>query len=162
MTDMYTLSTPSFVRSGASASRALRSAGAYDGAPTPTPRSASQQRDLALNDLVEVFMAHREAGANGYGSAPADRASFGYAVGLLHRLPPTVPDPDVSADPDGEVALEWYAGPRRTLSVSVGSDGQLRYAALVGAEEVAGRARFDGRTVPSVVVTLAHRAMNID
>lgn len=159
MNGVFDIPAPAFVRASAVPGRTPHAAQTYVATPPPTPRSASQNRDLALNDLVAAFMAHREDDASGYGSEPSNRASFGLAVRLLCALPPSVPDPDVSVDPDGEAALEWYAAPRQTFSVSVGDDGLLRYAALLGEEEIAGRVSFDGRTVPPVISALAHRAV---
>lgn len=159
----FVLSFPSLVRPATESGRLPRSASSpanrVPPSLAPSPRSASQGRHLVCNALIDAFHEHRNENADGYRSSPADRASFALAMRLAERLPSAVPDPEVGVDPDGEVSFDWFAAPRQTFSVSVGSDGILRYAALVGEQESAGRARFDGQTVPAIVVTLARRAM---
>jgi hypothetical protein len=61
-----------------------------------------------------------------------------YAAKFIQALPTTVPVPDVSADPDGEVDLLWQMEPMRTISVSVGPNGRLTYAALIGTAQIYG------------------------
>ena len=41
-------------------------------------------------------------------------------------------------DPDGEVSLEWYRGPRRVFSISIGSNDELTYAGIFGASKARG------------------------
>jgi hypothetical protein len=70
---------------------------------------------------------------DGYGARPVSRDSSKATARFLNMLPLGTPRPSVGADPDGEITLEWHAAPRRTLSVSIASDGMLHYAALLGA-----------------------------
>jgi hypothetical protein len=44
----------------------------------------------------------------------------------------------VGADPDGEISFEWYRGPRRILTLSIGADRRLSYAGLFGSSKVNG------------------------
>ena len=79
--------------------------------------------------------AAKEASApdwDGYGGLPVTGATIGQAFALLDALPSTLPAPDVSAHPDGELAFDWHFGPRRVLTVSVNETGRLSYAALAG------------------------------
>lgn len=69
---------------------------------------------------------------DGYGALPLDPLSAEQALRFIQALPTTLPGPDVSADPDGEVDLLWQLDPTRTISVSVGPNGKLTYAALMG------------------------------
>jgi hypothetical protein len=62
----------------------------------------------------------------------------------------------VGAEPDGHITLEWYRGPRWTLSVSVSPDGMLYYAALFGSSEVRGAEPFFG-DVPDIILSLIRR-----
>lgn len=96
-----------------------------------------------LEDLNALAQECASPGWDGYDAAPIDRASLTLARDLVLRLPLGFPRPSPGIEPDGTVTLEWYASPRRTLSVSVGGDGSLHYAALFGTESHGGMLRYD-------------------
>ena len=93
---------------------------------------------------------------DGYGAAPVSPASVGAAKRFLDTLPLGMPGPSVGADSDGQITLEWYAGPRQMISVSVGPDGFLHFAALIGAATRYGREPFLGQT-PQGILELIHK-----
>ena len=64
--------------------------------------------------------------------------------------------PSIGAEPDGQITVEWYRSPQRTLSVSISPDGELHYAALLGSAKTCGTEPFTG-AVPNVVADLIHR-----
>lgn len=82
--------------------------------------------------------------------------AFDVALGLLNSLPPLIPLPDVEIEPDGQLALDWHVSPRRVLSLSVGPQGTIGFAALLGSEPVHGRTAFAG-TLPRTVRHLLDR-----
>lgn len=49
-------------------------------------------------------------------------------------LPQTTPPPDVLAEPDGEISVDWTAGSARTISISIGDHGRINFAARFGEE----------------------------
>jgi hypothetical protein len=57
---------------------------------------------------------------------------------FIKRLSLGLPQPELSADPDGCITFEWRSSPRNTLLVSVRPDGGVDYAALVGSAKVHG------------------------
>jgi len=65
------------------------------------------------------------------------------AFQFVRSLPDDISMPDVSVDPDGEVALEWYKNPRWVFSVSVGADGTLTYAGIWENTETHGSSKWD-------------------
>lgn len=69
---------------------------------------------------------------DGYGSSAVSAVTARKATYLLRSLPSTVPSPEVSADPDGEIAFEWHAAPRRAFSISVGEGDKITFAAVHG------------------------------
>jgi len=92
-------------------------------------------RRTAEASIVELRRLQRVAAEpnwDGYGALALDPRSAEQALRFIQALPTTVPVPDVSADPDGEVDLLWQLDPTRTISVSVGPNGRLTYAALMG------------------------------
>lgn len=74
--------------------------------------------DLASTSLAALARDAASVNWDGHGAAPV-----------------TLPAPEVSIDPDGEVSFDWYAGPRRTLSMSLDPFGTLRYASIIGGSE---------------------------
>lgn len=93
------------------------------------------------NAAAELQRVQQEASRpnwDGCEALPLDARSAEQALKFLQALPTTVPVPDVSVDPDGEVDLLWQIDPTRTISVSVGPAGQLTYAALIGTAQAYG------------------------
>ncbi|MBK8246981.1 MAG: hypothetical protein IPK85_06230 [Gemmatimonadetes bacterium] len=65
------------------------------------------------------------AGWDGYGALPVSSLTIELAEKVLRLVDPDLPQPDVSAHPDGAVAFEWYQQPNRTFLLSVQPDGLL-------------------------------------
>jgi hypothetical protein len=88
--------------------------------------------EAAIAELRRLQRIAAESNWDGHGALPLDARAAEQALRFIQALPTTVPVPDVSADPDGEVDLLWQTDPTRTISVSVGPNGRLTYAALMG------------------------------
>lgn len=89
---------------------------------------------------------------DGYGSLPISRAATQHAQRLVDLLPFRLVAPEVIPDPDGEVSLSWDLGIGHVFSVSVGSDGTLSYAGLLGGGiKRHGMEHLNG-TVPKVIL----------
>jgi hypothetical protein len=71
---------------------------------------------------------------DGEGGLPVSWETFINARRFLEQIPVKWRPPEVNADPDGEISLEWSAGPRRRFSVSIGPEERISYAWLSGAE----------------------------
>ncbi len=69
---------------------------------------------------------------DGEGANAVEPNTYAYAGQFLRLLPSPVPVPEIVADKDGEILFEWDLGRRRIFSVSVGRDGTLTFAALIG------------------------------
>ena len=84
---------------------------------------------------VEIDLAFKNAQVDdwdGLGSAAVEPNTHAYASYFWSLLPSRTPMPDIWADRDSEICLEWDMGPRRVFSVCVGRDGTLTFAALFG------------------------------
>jgi len=74
------------------------------------------------------------------------------AFHFLLTLPPPGPiQPTIGVDGDGMITVEWYAGSRNLLSVSIGSDATLHYAAVVSTATQYGSERFNGVVSPRIL-----------
>jgi hypothetical protein len=86
-----------------------------------------------------------------YGAAPINMTSVSHAFHLLSHMPADVPAPEISADPDGEVSIEWYRESRHVFSVSVSPAGTLSYAGIFGKSSVYGTEDFVGEYLPVAI-----------
>lgn len=96
----------------------------------------------ALDELEEVRSETAEKDWNGYGARPISSESYLQATRFLAALPTWSPAPEVSVDPDGEVALDWFGIRKDVFSVSIGPTGELSYAGIFGVSRVSGEDYF--------------------
>jgi hypothetical protein len=90
------------------------------------------------DDLAHLSRAAAANNWDGYGALALDTEALVYATRIANMLPVTEPPPEVSVDPDGEVSFDWQRDSKRTLSVSVGREGKVRYASIMGESEAFG------------------------
>lgn len=109
-----------------------------------------------LDELYDIFEQCREPNWDGYGAVPITQENYSYAYRFIESLPWGVPVPSVGVEPDGCLTLEWHRSPRRTLSISIGSDGDLHYAALLGGSKAYGSEPFFGEP-PQTILDLINR-----
>lgn len=98
----------------------------------------TQIRIALLDRLFDAWRGAFEPGWDGYDALPVPAASYEQARRLVECLPAAFLNAEVGVDPDGEIALEWRAGPRWIFSVSVGKAGVLSYAGRFGANRTHG------------------------
>jgi hypothetical protein len=109
-----------------------------------------------FDELFTVAEAAREAGWDGYGAEPVSPETYAQAYRFLESLPLETPDPAVTAEPDGQLAFEWYVSSYRTLSVSATANGDLHYSALLGPNKAYGTEAFFGEA-PRAILDLIRR-----
>lgn len=67
------------------------------------------------------------------------------ATQLLQVLPEEMCRPDISTEPSGAIAFEWYKSPSQTFVLSSNGTGSIEYAALLGpGNEIYGKINFVG------------------
>ncbi len=108
--------------------------------------------------LDEIFSEFSSEGWDGYGAAPVTSETLLNARNLINCLPNNIPSPEIGAEPDGHVTLEWYRNPRRIVSVSVSPEGNLHYAALIGASRYFGTEPFLGE-IPLIIRDLINKVV---
>lgn len=107
----------------------------------------------ALQDLQSLWSECQSPNWDGYGAQRVTRATYRQAFQFLKSLPLGCPSPSVGAEADGELTMEWYRGPRRTLSISMNDTGDVHYAALLGPRKAYGAEMFFGE-VPDRILEL--------
>jgi hypothetical protein len=109
-----------------------------------------------FEELLKTFEECRQPNWDGYGAQSVREETYDLAHQFLTALPLSTPMPSIGAEPDGHITVEWYRSPQRTLSVSISPDGELHYAALLGAERICGTETFRAR-MPQVLSDLIAR-----
>lgn len=112
-------------------------------------------RNLVLNELRKVYADCQREGWDGYSAHPISADAYHAAVRFLLSLPAAFPMPDVVPEPDGEISLEWDYGRWKALSLSIGENGRISYAAMLGKyKRDKGTEIFDDFIPPEIVWTL--------
>jgi hypothetical protein len=113
-----------------------------------TVRRAAER---TLNELDEVRAEAGFEGWNGCGGKPMHPDAYQNAKLFLEAMPTTAPSPEVSADPDGDVALDWVFGDRKALSVSIGAAGRCTFAWMRGLRTYRGTDWLDDDGIPAAI-----------
>jgi hypothetical protein len=111
---------------------------------------------LAQRELLAVAEDCREPDWDAYGAAAVTEAAVSNTRRFLEALPSGAPVPGIGAEPDGQITLDWHRDPTHTLSVSVSSDGELHFAALVGRNKTYGTEQFTDQ-IPGIILNLIHQ-----
>jgi hypothetical protein len=76
----------------------------------------------------------------------------------MNALPTSAPLPEVSADTEGEVALDWIFGERKALTVSIGPTGRCTFAWVLGQRTNRGTDWIDDGIPEAIVFALGQLA----
>jgi len=118
------------------------------------------QRGKVLSALMDLQKEHEQVGWDGAEAPPISAIALNQARELILALPPSIPNPELAVDPDdGAVSLEWYGGPSRVFSVSIGNSPRMACAGIDGTDSWHGVARFDGTKLPDFVVQSIQRVL---
>jgi hypothetical protein len=99
--------------------------------------------DEAFLSLRETFNECSVPDWDGYGARPVCVDAFAEARRLIELLPSSLKMPEISAEPTGEIALEWRKGKDRTFVISFGGKQKITYAGLFGGNKTHGTEYFE-------------------
>lgn len=94
----------------------------------------------AADPLAEAIAAAGEDG-NFVTDSAKDAAKF------LLRVLSAYPDPEITVDPSGEIALEWYKDRHHVAVLSV-DDTHIRWAAMMGADNAVSGVQIFAGEIP--------------
>jgi hypothetical protein len=120
-----------------------------------TSLAVSRTTESALSELNEIRVEAARAGWDGYGARPVNFDAYLQARRFLESLPTTAPPPEVSADPDGEISLDWVFGPRKALTLSIGANGRCSYAWIRGKRTSRGTEWLDDEVPTNILSALS-------
>lgn len=109
-------------------------------------------KNLAISQLWELVQECAAANWDGERALPLSELAAAQAEQFIRLLPNGLPVPEVSADPDGSISLDWMPSRHRLFSLSVGESHRLPYAWVDGSDKGHAVARFDGERIPSRVI----------
>lgn len=112
----------------------------------------------ASSRFEEVWLEASRSGWDGYGAQPLNPSAYIYARVFVDALPSTTPIPEVSAHSDGEIALDWFFGDRKALTVSIGPTGRCTFAWMNGQSTNRGTDWMRDGIPASIVFALAQLA----
>jgi hypothetical protein len=89
---------------------------------------------------------------DGCDSLPLSQVAVQRTTQLLRQLPEGFPLPEIAAEPDGSVSLDWMASRSRMVSVSIGESDRLAFAWLDGTDNGHAVAKHDGVIFPNLIL----------
>lgn len=87
-----------------------------------------QKRKQALNSVFDAFAESRKH----EDMSPISEAAYKEATAFLQKLPFTLPVPEVMAECDGDLALEWYRSNYYSFVIGFSGNGIITYSGLFG------------------------------
>lgn len=85
--------------------------------------------------LDEIFRECSKEGWDGADAKPILEATLRNTKIFLKKFPLGVKSPEVGAEPDGAITLEWYKSPSKVISISIHPDEKLYFAAIIGVKK---------------------------
>src|ERR1700736_4083368 len=87
-----------------------------------------------LQKLKEVAEECSKENWDSEGASAISPSTLRFASLFATSIPHSIPDPEISASPRGELSFEWTQSPYRAVSAAISEDGQVHYAWLNGTE----------------------------
>lgn len=88
--------------------------------------------------LRDIASTSSLANWDGFGATAVSEQTLSQTKAVLEALqfllPGATPPPDISAESDGEICIDWTVDSNRTISISIGDQGTINFAARFGRE----------------------------
>ena len=119
-------------------------------------------KEDALDRLYELAAECAEADWDGYGAEAVSQNAVERSAHFIRRLPEGLPLPEISVEPDGEIALDWSPTPTQTFSVSIGPADRMACAWVNGTEHGHVVAYSNNGEIPSRILQEIQRITDND
>lgn len=123
---------------------------------------ALSKNTYATSKLATLERTYEDANVenwDGHGGLAADIRSYHFAKKFLEKVPYSIPEPEMTVDPDGEISFEWYKSSKQLIILSIGDDGALNYLCVRGRERKRGVVFLDAK-IPDTIMSL-FKSINI-
>ena len=91
-----------------------------------------QRRNQTTDEVLDVYRQHKNPNWDGCGAQPISEGACYEAIVFLKKLPSSVPMPEILAEPDGYIGLEWYVTKWQLFVISFSGKGIISYSGLFG------------------------------
>ena len=108
-----------------------------------------------------VFEAASSPKWDGFGASPVGPRALAWAAEFLMSLPTYIPEPDISAHPDGDISFEWYRDPHHVFALSIDDRGIIHYSGIFGPKDTRGTDHFSDQ-IPVEIARQIQRHLHGD
>ena len=91
-------------------------------------------KEDVLDRLYGLAAECAESDWDGYGAEAVSQSVVERSAHFIRRLPEDLPLPEISVEPDSEIALDWFPTSTQTFSVSIGTANRMACAWINGTE----------------------------
>jgi hypothetical protein len=117
-----------------------------------TTNSIGRQLNDTIVELRELVDEYSEVGWDGYDALPLTEGAYTEAKRILENLLFfNIPSPEITAEPSGDIALEWYKGNNQIFILSVSGSNEIVYAGIFGMNKTHGKEYFFN-SLPSIII----------
>ena len=141
---------------------ASHSVGVTRGEALKRLRALFGSKEDALDRLYELAAECAAADWDGYDAEAVSQGAVERSALFIRRLPEDLPLPEISVEPDGEIALDWSPTPTQTFSVSIGTANRMACAWVNGTEHGHAVAYSNNGEIPSRILQEIQRITNND
>lgn len=103
-------------------------------------RLISELREIAAECSMENW--------DDYGARAVSQTVVLRAEAFIRALPDSLPAPEISAEPDGQISFDWLPSRARTFTLSISPSNRLAYAWIDGADRGNAAEVFDRGYLP--------------
>ena len=101
-----------------------------------------------IGEMREIAAECANENWDDYGAKAISETVFLRAEAFIRALPDSIPEPEISAEPDGQVSFDWLPSRTRTFTLSVNSSNRLAYAWIDGANRGHAAEVFERGSLP--------------
>lgn len=104
-----------------------------------------------LKTLNNLFLKCSIENWDGEKALPISFETYQEARKLIISLPSRVPIPDIFAEPNGDIAFEWYREIKHIFVISVEGQNKIAYSGIFGENVIHGTIDFD-QSLPHILI----------
>ncbi|MDA0739195.1 MAG: hypothetical protein O2999_03955 [Nitrospirae bacterium] len=118
-----------------------------------------QKTKDSINSIIDVFRKRCEPNWDGYDAEPVSIEACKEAAKFLQKLPSTIPLPEIIAEPDGDIGLEWHVNNRNLFVIGFAGKEILSYSGLFGKGSKASGTEYFTDSIPHVIIENIRRVL---
>jgi len=113
--------------------------------------SIGQRQSILFQEIINARATAAQTDWDGEGAQPVGDDAVGSAIALLYALPALLPPPQITPEPTGEIAFEWYTSRNKVVVLTVDQEF-IRWSAIVGTDAPLSGAEPFTKTIPGAAL----------